>query len=331
MFRSVRLSLVVLVSALGVRPGFPATPLPFPQTGGSTVVAADGSGEFKSIQEAINAAPQLTDPKDPWTIHIRPGVYREQIYLMREKRFIHLVGDNPTTTIISEDSYAGMIGHDGQQIGTFRTPTVWIDADDFSVSGLTIANSAGAVGQAVALRVDGDRVSFDRCRFTGWQDTILVNRGRQYFRDCTITGAVDFIFGGATAYFDHCQIDVVGDGYVTAASTLPSDKWGLVFSHCTIKGTKPGIQTFLGRPWRAFASVTVVATEMDATVKPAGWDNWDRPDREKTCRYAEYGNTGPGAGPGGRVSWATRLTPEQAAAISPGSVLAGNDGWQPVQ
>ena len=293
------------------------------------IVAQDGSGQFKSIQEAINAAPQLTDAASTWTIRIKPGTYKELIYVMREKRFVRLIGDDPATTIISGDLYAGLIGRDGQPIGTFRTPTVWIDADDFSVEGLTIANVAGAVGQAVALRVDGDRVGFRNCRFTGWQDTLLCNRGRHYFEKCTITGAVDFIFGGATAFFESCEIHCVGDGYITAASTLPYDPFGFVFSHCKITSANPAVRTYLGRPWRAYASTIFLGAEMSEAVRPAGWHNWDRPERENTTRYAEFNSTGAGAAPMSRVPWVATLRADEAAAITVEKVLAGKDHWLP--
>lgn len=297
----------------------------------STVVAADGSGMFKSIQEAVNAAPQLTDPAETWTIRVKPGTYRELLYIMREKRFIRLVGDNPETTIIVNQLYAGMTGQDGQPIGTFRTPTVWIDADDFSVEGLTIANDAGPVGQALALRVDGDRVAFRRCRFLGWQDTILSNRGRHYFEDCLITGAVDFIFGGGTAFFSRCEIVCEGDGYITAPSTLPYDEHGFVFADCRIRGSNAAVRTYLGRPWRAFGAALFLRTEMTEVVHPEGWHNWDRPDREASSRFAEFGSYGAAARLARRVTWAKPVTASLAETLTAERVLAGRDGWSPVK
>src|SRR5208282_711532 len=216
--------------------GSTAPPAP---AGFSATVAADGSGQFTSVQEAVNAAPQTTSASSPWIIRVGAGTYRERVYVQREKRFVRLVGEDPSRTTIAFDLYASMAGPDGKPIGTFHTPTVWIDADDFTVENLTLANTAGAKGQALALRVDGDRVTFRNCRFLGWQDTILVNRGRQYFAGCTIAGAVDFIFGGATAYFDNCDIRCVGDGYITAASTPATQAFGLVFSNCRIVGDPP--------------------------------------------------------------------------------------------
>src|SRR5436190_3745596 len=161
------------------------------------VVAADGSGQFKTVQEAINAVPQTTRFDNPAVIHVKPGIYKELIYVQHEKRFVHLVGEDAAKTVLTYNLNANMIGTDGKPIGTFRTPTTFIDADDFTVENITFENSAGPVGQALAIRVDGDRVVFRNCRFLGWQDTILINRGRQYFENCYIEGHVDFIFGGA--------------------------------------------------------------------------------------------------------------------------------------
>ncbi|MBI5757478.1 MAG: hypothetical protein HZA46_03040, partial [Planctomycetales bacterium] len=215
------------------------------------IVAADGTGRYKTIREAIDASPQISsDTGRRWTILVKPGIYRELVYVQREKRFTALVGEDAEKTILTFDLYASLPGPDDKQIGTFRTPTLVIDADDFTVENLTIENSAGARGQALALRVDGDRVAFRGCRFLGWQDTIFVNRGRHYFGDCLIEGAVDFIFGGATAFFERCHIRVVGAGYITAASTPDHQLHGLVFSDCRITGLAPGPFTFLGRPWR---------------------------------------------------------------------------------
>jgi pectinesterase len=295
----------------------------------SAVVAADGSGQFTSVQAAINAAPQLGSPAPPWVIRVKPGVYRERVYIQREKRFVRLVGDDPARTEIAYDLYANVIGPDGKRIGTFLTPTVWVDADDFTIENLTIANTAGPKGQALALRVDGDRVAFRNCRFLGWQDTILGNRGRHYYAGCTIVGAVDFIFGAATEFFASCQIRCAGNGYITAASTPAGEPFGFVFSDCEITGDNPGVLTYLGRPWRAYASVTLLNTRMTGVVRAAGWHNWNQPEREKTARYSEFGSTGAGAMTSARVPWAHTLTAAEAAAITVKRVLGGSDGWTP--
>jgi pectinesterase len=293
------------------------------------VVAADGTGQYKTVQEAINAVPQTTSAARPAVIRIKPGTYRELIYVQREKHFVRLVGDDAAKTILTYDLNANLPGPNGKPIGTFRTPSTYVDADDFTAENITFENSAGPVGQALAIRVDGDRVAFRHCRFLGWQDTILLNRGRQYFEDCYIAGRVDFIFGGATAFFERCRIHCLRDGYITAASTPEHAPFGFVFSHCKITGESPSVKTYLGRPWRPYASVVYLDTEMSEVVRPAGWDNWDQPEREKTVRYAEYDSRGPGANPRARVKWARQLTKAEAERINVRSVLAGDDGWNP--
>src|SRR5262249_15692349 len=173
------------------------------------------------------------------------------------------------------------------------------------------------------------RIVFRNCRFLGWQDTILLNRGRQYFENCYITGHVDFIFGAATAFFENCHIHILRDGYITAASTPPQQQFGFVFSHCKITGESAPVRTYLGRPWRPFASTVFLLTEMSEVIRPEGWNNWNQPEREKTARYAEFGNTGPGANNSARVKWAKQLTGAEAKIITLERVLAGADNWNP--
>jgi pectinesterase len=291
------------------------------------VVALDGSGQFRSIEEAIYAAP-YREPGHEWVIRVKPGIYRERVYVQRERGYIRLVGDDPATTVLVFGLHANRVDADGQRLGTFRTATLHVDGDGFQAENLTIANDAGPVGQALALRVDGDRVRFRRCRFLGWQDTVLVNRGRHYFEDCYIEGHVDFIFGGATAYFERCHLHCLRDGYITAASTPPAQPYGLIFRHCRITG-EPGVRTYLGRPWRPHAMTVFLNTFMSEVVRPEGWHNWGDPAREKTVRYAEHGNHGPGANRALRVPWARWLSAEEAASLTPTHVLSGSDGWAP--
>ena len=287
------------------------------------IVAADGSGQFTSVQDAIMAVPSGT-ATNPVVIHIRPGVYRELIYVQHEKSFFRLIGDDAAKTIITFNLYAGMTNVDGKPLGTFKTPTATIDADNFTAENLTFQNSAGPVGQALALRVDGDRAAFRHCRFLGWQDTILLNRGHQYFDDCYIAGHVDFIFGAATAWFENCQIHCLRSGYITAASTPQDQPCGFVFSRCQITG-EPGAKTFLGRPWRLYASVTWLNCQMSDVVRPEGWFDWKKPEAHATARYAEFNSTGPGANPQSRVPWSKQLTANQAQAITKENVLGSNN------
>jgi pectinesterase len=291
-------------------------------------VAADGSTPYKTIQDAIMAVPAGSSSNHVF-IHIRPGTYKELIYVQREKRFFHLMGENPETTVLTYDLNANLKGPDGKNIGTFRTPSTLIDAEDFTAENLTFENSAGPVGQALAIRVDGDRAVFRNCRFLGWQDTILINRGRQYFENCYIQGHVDFIFGGATAFFEKCRIHCLRDGYITAASTPDTQPFGYVFNNCRITG-EPGVKTFLGRPWRLYASTVFLNTTMSDVVRPEGWNNWGKKEAESTTRYAELNSSGPGGAAERRVSWARQLKPGDAANYSVERVLGGADGWNPL-
>jgi pectinesterase len=295
---------------------------------GILVVSSDGTAKFKTVQAAINAAATGT-VTNPTIIRIKPGTYKELIYIQREKRFLRLIGENPTNTVLTYDLNAKMPGPDGKPIGTFRTPSTLIDADDFRAENITFENSAGPVGQSLAIRIDGDRVAFRNCRFLGWQDTILANRGRHYFERCYIAGHVDFIFGGATCWFEKCHIHCLRDGYITAASTPANQPFGFVFSNCRITAEEPNLKIFLGRPWRSYASVTYLKTEMSDNVRPSGWDNWRDPARESTVRYSEFNSTGLGGNPDTRVKWARQLTATEAQRFTLQKVLGGQDSWIP--
>lgn len=296
------------------------------------IVAADGSGQYKTVRAAIDACPQIThDDGKRWTIFVKAGTYRELVYIQREKRFVRVLGEDAATTKISFDLFNDYPAPDGKNIATFRTPTIMLDADDFTFENITLENSAGPKGQALAIRIDGDREKFLHCRFIGWQDTILTNRGRHYFEDCYITGATDFIFGGGIAWFERCHIEIAGNGYITAASTPDFQAHGYVFDHCRITGAKPEVRTFLGRPWRDYAQTIFLNTEMSEVVNPAGWNNWGKPYAEKVTNYAEFNSTGPGATPDKRVKWAKQLTAAQAAKYTVAAVLGGSDHWDPRQ
>jgi pectinesterase len=292
-------------------------------------VAADGSERFKTVQEAIMFIP-AGSVTNPVIIHIRPGRYEELIYIQHEKRFFHLVGEDAEKTVLVHHLNANLIGLDGKPIGTFRTPSTVIDADDFTAENLTFENSAGPVGQALAIRIDGDRAVFRNCRFLGWQDTVFANRGRQYFENCYVEGHVDFIFGAATMFFEKCHIHCLRNGYIAAASTPDNEPFGFVFSNCRITGASPDVKTFLGRPWRIYASTIYLNTEMSDVVRPEGWNNWGKREAEKTTRYAEFNSSGPGANPKARAPWAEQLTADKAKTITVKKVLGGADGWDPL-
>ena len=290
----------------------------------SAVVAQDGSGDFTTIRGAM-AKIGMGSPGKPATIHVKPGVYRELVYAQREKRYVRLLGEDPESTVLVYGLHANMRGLDDEKIGTFRTPTFFIDADDFTVENMTIQNDAGPVGQALAVAVNGDRVVFRNCRFLGNQDTVFLNRGRQYFEGCYIEGTTDFLFGGATAWFEDCDIRALTSSFITATATPPEAAFGFVFNACRVSVAE-GEQTILGRPWRDHAATLFMNSELGAGIRPEGWHNWDKPWRETTSRYLEYGNTGPGAERSGRVSWARELTSAEAKLITPVAALGG---WDP--
>jgi pectinesterase len=290
------------------------------------VVAKDGSGQFATIQEAM-ARIAMGTPDRPATIYVRRGVYRELVYAQREKRHVRLIGEDPESTILVYGLHAGMKGLDGNAIGTFRTPTLYVDADDFTVENLTIRNDAGPVGQALAVAVHGDRVLFRNCRFQGHQDTVFLNRGRHYFTGCSIEGTTDFVFGGATAWFESCDLHALASSYLTAAATPPDAEFGFVFSRSRVRVAE-GEQAFLGRPWRDHAATIFLRSELGAGIRPAGWHNWDRSSSESTSRYFEYHNTGAGADRAARVAWSRELTAAEAGRITPAAVFGG---WDPTQ
>ena len=292
----------------------------------TAVVAKDGSGDFTTIQAAM-AKIGMGSPERPATIYVRKGVYREVVYAQREKRFVRLIGEDPESTILVYGLHAKMTGLDGQKIGTFRTPTFYLDADDFTVENMTIQNDAGPVGQALAIAVNGDRVLFRNCRFLGLQDTVFLNRGRQYFEDCYIEGTTDFLFGGATAWFEGCDIHSLDSSYITATATPPEAAFGFIFNGCRVRVAE-GEQSYLGRPWRDHAATLFMRCELGAGIRPEGWHNWGKPWREATSRYLEYRNTGPGSERSGRVSWARELTSDEADLITPTTALRG---WDPTQ
>jgi pectin methylesterase-like acyl-CoA thioesterase len=292
---------------------------------GRVTVATDGSGDLQSVQDAVYAAPDEPQGGKPFVIHIKPGIYREIVTVPPQKGSISFEGEDAATTIITGSNTALTPDVNGKPMGTFKTATVFVQDDDFSASNITFENSAGPHGQALALNVGGDRAVFRKCRFLGWQDTILLLQRRQYFEDCTITGVTDFIFGAATAYFQRCTIHCLSRGYITAASTPQDHPYGFVFANGSITA-EPGVQTVLGRPWRPYASVTFLNTSLCSAISPGGWSKWNNNDNHLTARYAEYNSTGPGASPATRVPWSRQLTAAEAAALTPEKVLGG---WSP--
>jgi pectinesterase len=297
--------------------------------GDTLVVAADGSGEYTTVQAAVDAVPKKSATRH--TILIKPGTYRERVKVGKDVTNVTFRGDadDPAKVVIVYNFRNGMVDPaTGQKVGTSGSETVLVEGDGFTAEKVTFENDAGDNGQAVAIRTRGDKAVFRHCRFVGWQDTLYANGGRHYFADCHIEGRVDFIFGRATAVFERCTIVSKNGGFVTAASTPAESKHGYVFLNCKLTSAD-NVPTYLGRPWKPDASVAFVRCELGAHIRPEGWDNWGKAENEKTARYAEFGNTGPGANTSKRVPWAKQLTAAEAAELTPAKVLAGTDGWNP--
>lgn len=316
------------------------------------IVAQDGSGDFKTIQEAINQVPE--DNQVRTVIDVKAGEYYEKLHI--DKKMVTLKGE-PGKTTITYDDCAVKRWPNGEKYGTFHSYSVLITGDDFTAEGITFKNSAGpgaVAGQALAAYIDADRVIFRNCRFLGHQDTIFTaplppkpgsgdrfnsprddyerRMGRHYFENCFIAGDVDFIFGSATAVFYNCEIfshDRHG-GYVTAASTPEGEKYGYVFIDCRLTGDAPADSVYLGRPWREFAKTVFINTYMGEHIRAEGWHNWGSEAKEKTTFYAEYNSSGPGAKIDQRVKWAKVLTSQEAEEYTVENVLRGKDGWNPL-
>lgn len=291
------------------------------------VVAKDGSGDFLTIQEAINAVPDYR--KEGRTrILIRQGVYYEKLIVAESKINVSLIGESGA--VISYDDFASKKNIFGENKSTSGSSTAYFYGNNLYVEGITFENTSGPVGQAVAAFVSGDRTVFKRCRFLGFQDTLYTygDRSRQYYEDCYIEGTVDFIFGWSTAVFHKCTIHSKGKGYITAPSTPETAAYGYVFLDCTLTADEEVDQVYLSRPWRPFAKAVFIRCALGKHIHPAGWHNWGKTDAEKTVFYAEYENYGPGAATAQRAPFAQKLDTADAYSIQ--NVLAGNDNWNPL-
>ncbi len=270
-------------------------------------VSKDGTGDYSSIQDAIDAI--RVYPLAPITVYIKNGVYNEKIELPANNVDVTFIGQNVDSTIIVFNDYSGKGKHT-----TFTSYTAKISGNRFRAENITFANSAGPVGQALALYVDADKAVFKNCKFLGNQDTIFTSgeNARQLFVNCYIEGTTDFIFGPATAIFQNCTIRAKTNSYITAANTTKDKKFGFVFLDCRIITDSAVTKLFLGRPWRAYAKTVFIRCQLPKTIAPEGWDNWSNQENEKTVFYAEYKNTGEGSTVKQRVKWAKQLSDADA-------------------
>ncbi len=310
----------------------------------------EGTTEFPTIQMAMDHHPFAGIGKDgkPGRVYIEiaPGVYHERVIVTQNHTNITLVGmgKSPADVLITNSLNAKQAG------GTFFTETVEINGNGFEADNITFENTAGNTGQAVAAAVRADKAVFKHCRFLGHQDTLFADYGRQYYVDSYIEGGVDFIFGNATAVFDHSEIHSNGPGYLTAQSrTAPDQTAGYVIVDSRVTsgisqteaepggqpGALPGAPSrrdtiSLGRPWRPYSRVVYLDTELPADIIPQGWNAWGRTSETPLAYYAEYHSTGPGANAAARVEWSHQLTAAQAAQYRPRVFLAGKDHWNPI-
>jgi len=311
--------------------------------------------------EKVFPAPELD--LEPVILHIGKGIYREKLVITRPKLTLVGEGEKREDVVLVYGDAAMDLMPEGDKRGTFRTASVRIDTHDFTARHLTFQNDAGSgseVGQALALYVDGDRNYFEDCALLGHQDTLFTAplpekemqpggfkgpgeskpriMGRQCYRNCYINGDVDFIFGSAIAYFEHCVIfsrmregkkittpgERVTCGYVTAASTPAGEPFGYVFKDCKLESDCPPDSVYLGRPWREYAKTVFLHCELGAHIRSEGWNDWKKPHGH--FFYAEYQSYGPGANPEARADFSCQLSAQEAEAYTIENVLKG---WNP--
>ncbi|GIO37133.1 pectinesterase [Paenibacillus antibioticophila] len=323
------------------------------------LVGASSFCHFRTIQGAVDFLEQTASGEQE-TICILPGIYEEQVIIYRSN--LKMVGIGAVE--LTMNRYARELDEDGNEIGTFATPTLFLGGEHLVVENMTISNTAGMgehIGQAVAVYAHCDQTVFRNCVFKGHQDTLFTgplppkpkeraqfggvpireqhDHYRQLYQNCYIEGTVDFIFGGATAYFDGCNIHSLLQapgkrGYLTAASTPIGQQYGYVFRGCFITAD-PGVsEVFLGRPWREYAQTVFVNCQMSEHIHPLGWDHWNNPANEQTVDYREYGPAEMMAAISkSRVAWA-RCEALEEAADNPAAgyaleqVFAGTDFWR---
>jgi pectinesterase len=288
------------------------------------IVASDGSGDVKTVGEAINRVPENNTKR--FVIFIKPGIYNEQIVIGPRKPFVSLLGEKAEETKLTF------------KVKVTDADLPWpacavdIEANDFYAENITFENSFGGGVQAMAVVTKADRIVFRNCRFLGWQDTLFARAGRQYFDNCYIEGDTDFICGQASAVFENCTLHSKRNGYIAAplrfSATEPS---GFVFIRCHITGPKTRNGVFLGRPWGPYGRAIYIESEIGAHIRPEGWANWNDTTNFKTAYFSEFNCTGPGANGPARVKWAQHLTADEAKQFETENFLKGGDNWNPKQ
>tara|TARA_R110002050_G_scaffold273113_1_gene417091 strand:+ start:102412 stop:103383 length:972 start_codon:yes stop_codon:yes gene_type:complete len=289
------------------------------------VVAKDGSGDYKYIQDAIDA--MRVFPLAPISLYIKNGIYTEKIELSINNTDVTFIGESIDKTIITFNDYSGR----GKNIGTFNSHTIKISGNRFKAENITFENSAGSVGQAVALNVDADKAIFKNCKFLGNQDTIYLGgeNSRQFFEDCYIEGTTDFIFGPATAVFKNCTIHCKSNSYITAPNTPKDKNFGFVFINCKITTSNNVTKLYLGRPWRYYGKSVFITCELPKQITPEGWHNWGNPENEETAFFAEFNCYGEGSQAKNRVKWSHQLNKVEAKKYTLHNIFNSSNIWKP--
>ncbi|RZC50745.1 hypothetical protein C5167_019174 [Papaver somniferum] len=276
----------------------------------NVVVAKDGSGRFKSVQEAVTAAPNNT--KTRYVIHVKKGVYKEKVEIgKKKKKNLMIVGDGMDATVIT-----GSLNFiDGTS--TYNSATVVVQGDGFIAQDVCFQNTAGPEKhQAVAIRVGADQTVSSRCKFDAYQDTLYAHSLHQFYRDCSITGTVDFIFGNAAMVVPNSKViarkPMKNQNNMCTAQgrTDPNQNTGTSIQNCNViassdlEPVKGSFKTFLGRPWKAYSRTVYMESFLGDLINPAGWAEWNASNPfTRTLYYGEYANRGPGAGTANRVKW----------------------------
>ncbi len=287
------------------------------------VVAKTGNADFRTVQEALNAIKPRSVKDEGWTVVlVKSGVYKEKVVLPYDRNFVKIIGESPESTVISWNDHTGKVV-DGDTINTYSSYTFSIRGNHVIVANLTIENTAGRVGQAVACETQGDCIAFYNCRIISDQDTFFTKGAvaRVYVKNCFISGTTDFIFGPSIAVFDSCEIFCKKNSYITAASTTENNTFGYVFRDCRITADTSVSKIYLGRPWRSFAKTVFLHCELDLPIRPEGWHHWI-PERERTAYYAEYQCYGKGSDTSKRVHWSHQLSDKESAIYTLENIFA---------
>lgn len=309
-------------------------------------VAKDNSGDFKTIQEAVNF---IANSNNGGTIFIKNGIYKERVEVTTDN--ITMIGESVENVIITEGYYALMTMEDGSKRGTFRSYTFFVNANNFEAYNITFENSAGfgtEVGQAIAVYAEGDNLIFKNCKLLGHQDTLFTGPlplkekqaggfigptefapripTRQLYEDCYICGEIDFIFGSATAYFKNCTLYALNrnkeiNSFYTAPSTYENQQFGYVFDSCKFTGNCPKESCYISRPWRIHAKVVLINCEYSNQVCSLGFNDWNKPEAHDTVYYAEYNGYGEGYKPDKRADFVHILNEQEAIIYNKKNVI----------